>query len=201
MENGNGVYAFSSLPETGELSETEEGIYIEFVYGDCNTTDQPSELTPPTPAATTFNNTSHASKSLRRTAAQQWITDSETGELRIMTQSDSWPSVKTSANSGPSSQSNEDEIFEREYQAFMRNRDLANRLIALEELNEDEEDESSPVNTPSPVPKPKPLGPEGTELIDETFRPLPGECGVYPQRWVTHQSTRLQSQPTELSIS
>jgi hypothetical protein len=118
-----------------------------------------------------------------------------------MTKSDSWPSVKT-ANSGPSYQSNEDEIFEREYQAFMRNRDLTQKLIALEQLNEDvEDDECSPVNKPSPVAKAKPLGPEGTELIDETFRALPGECGVYPQRWVTHQSTMLQPQPTELSIS
>ena len=32
--------------------------------------------------------------------------------------------------------------------------------------------------------KAKPLG---TELIDETVRPSPGEPGVHPQRWVAHQ--------------
>ena len=126
-------------------------------------------------------------------------------------ESESKPAVQTTS----SDQVNEDEIFEREYQTVMENReymaDLTRKLIALEELNGDmaldTQQMFSIANRPllpvqeGPQAKGKPLGPEGTELIDETFRPPPAELGVYPQHWVTHQSTLLQSQPTEPNIS
>lgn len=88
--------------------------------------------------------------------------------------------------------------------------DWTKKLIALDELNEGMAHDTlqmfTPANSPSVEeemvwePKAKPLGPEATEFIDETFRALPGELGVYPERWVTHQSTILRSQPTEHNI-
>ena len=98
----------------------------------------------------------------------------------------------------------------------MKNRDdmddLTRKAIVVEELDVDMAYDAlqmfTNVKGPSVEEAPqvasgstgKPLGPEGTELIDETFRPPPGELGIYPQQWVTHQSTLLQPQPTELNI-
>jgi hypothetical protein len=76
--------------------------------------------------------------------------------------------------------------------------DLTKKLIALDRLNEDmvHDDDTCSTFTGNPrkwiwYQRRKLLGPEGTELINETFRPPPGEPNVlpnvYPQRWVAHQ--------------
>ena len=148
------------------------------------------------------SNISNSSRPVQRTSPQRWVRDPETGELCIL-ESNSWPFVQA-ASSGRSVGANEDEIFERELETAMQNRvymaDLTKKLIALDQLNEDQPPVEEDPEVPS-EPKAKPLGPEGTELIDETFRAPPGELGVYPERWVTHQSTLLRPQPTEPNIS
>jgi hypothetical protein len=156
---------------------------------------------------------SNPPRPLQRTSLQRWVKDPETGQLHILPEGKSWSPPVQAASSGRSQEANEDEIFEREYQAAMGHRNyMANwmkKLTALDQLNEDvAHDTFTPANRPSSVkeeeiasePKAKSLGPEATEIIDETFRPLPGELAVYPARWVTHQSTILRSQPTEQNI-
>lgn len=200
QELGDGIYGFTSLSDTGEgihtrfeyvhkfnpISDVSEGISLRNLY----------HVVP-----------NYASHPLQRTSPQRWVRDPETGELF---ESNSWSPIiqAASKDGGRSEQTNEDEVFEREYHIAMQNRDymadLTRKLIALDQLNEGLANDALQISARPPLveeaPKARPLGPEGTELIDETFRALPGEPGVYPEEWVTHQSTLLRPQPTELNI-
>ena len=206
----------SDLPTlTNSLSSISSGSFSEEQSMDCSFDAPPASPISPSKFDSYYNIPDFApprtasSRPLRHSSAQHWVRNPETGELRIISESSSWPSAETSSRSKPLS---EDEIFEREYKASMEDReylaDLARKLSSLEELNEDMEmdtlqmfDHSKRVQvgeTPQ-VPNSPPRS-EATEIIDETFRAPPGELGVYPRRWVTHRSTRLRPQATDPAI-
>jgi len=91
-----------------------------------------------------------SSRPLQRTSSpQRWVRNPETGELRALLQGDSWsPIIQAASGSSRSDEADEDAVFEREYQAAMRNRDymadLTRKLIALDQLNEDMRNLSGP---------------------------------------------------------
>lgn len=157
------------------------------------------------PSASLVN---HAPRQLQRTSAQHWVRDSETGHLSAIDGNDPQPSVRIAGSDGGFGPADQDEIFEREYRIAMA-RDKLIKQAALEKLNEDIAHDMLhmhiPVSAPSvpeiPRSDRKPLEWEGTEFVDESFRAPPGDPAIYPQQWVTNQSTLLRSQPTELLIS
>ena len=129
---------------------------------------------------------------VERTRAQRWVRDPQSGELRMM----------------PEGSSDEDQTFQREYQSFLeKHSPIVRRRIAMQELDEDmaydtQEMFTSATNGASTSGSSdnnntRPLVAADTEYIDETYRPPPGELGVYPQQWIAFPSNLLQSQPTE----
>ncbi|KAF8814819.1 hypothetical protein BYT27DRAFT_7219699 [Phlegmacium glaucopus] len=157
-------------------------------------------------ASASDNNTLNAPRPLQRASAQRWVRDSESGELFRMSEGEFWPSVPETS-SGPSEDADDyQQIFDREFQAMiaaageLRKEMTPDQLQMLDNADwlpgvEEDPQEAPQVASGSSG---RPLSSEKTELIDETFRPPPGELGVYPQQWVTYQSTVLQRQPTEL---
>ena len=155
------------------------------------------------PFATTTASNKSPSRPVKRNRAQRWVRDPESGELRMM----------------PEGSSEEDQTFQREYQSFLEKHcpmaDLTRRngsnRIAMQELDDedmayyDSQEMSFTSATNSATTSgssnnnnnDRPLVAADTEYIDETYRPPPGELGVYPQQWIAFPSNLLQSQPTE----
>ncbi|KAF8970107.1 hypothetical protein BDZ97DRAFT_1914814 [Flammula alnicola] len=160
----------------------------------------PMKVTPRTP-----------SRPLQRTHAQQWIM--EDGGALVDIADD--PSASTPPI-GPTTSLNAFEpnrVFEKEMAALLKqHQNIHVNLQAMENTEQEDVDLEQDTSfmfrggravAPGQVAKqgmPRPIGPHGTEIIDESFRAGPGELGVYPRQWIAHQSTTLKSHPTEQQL-
>ncbi|KAF5318464.1 hypothetical protein D9619_010644 [Psilocybe cf. subviscida] len=95
-----------------------------------------------------------------------------------------------------------DDIFQRELQILLRSKELVLagvKAVMSEKKGKKQNKRPPPQPTPTrtkPSSTRRPLGPEGTELIDESFRAAPAGPSVYPQDWVAHPSNTLHAHPT-----
>jgi len=114
QELGNGIYGFTSLSDTGEGIHTQ----FEYIHKFNPASDTGEGISLWDSYHVVPNYTSHP---LQRTSPQRWVRNPETGELF---ESNSWsPITQAASKAGQSEQTNEDEVFEREYHLAMQNRD------------------------------------------------------------------------------